>query len=43
MQASEEDISQLDQLGLIGIHRQDPLLDTWGINWIVDKVLSHGE
>jgi hypothetical protein len=29
MQASEDDINQLDQLGLIGVHRQDPVFDTW--------------
>jgi hypothetical protein len=40
MEASEGNISQLDQLGLIGVYRQDPLFETWGINWIVDKVLS---
>jgi hypothetical protein len=41
MQASEDDIKQLEELGLIGVNQQDPIFETWDINWIVDKVLSH--
>lgn len=41
MQATEADIAQLNRLKLIGTSRQDPLFETWGINWRVDEVLSY--
>ena len=38
MVAKEEDVLALERSGLIGTFRQDPIFETWGINWIVDKI-----